>query len=687
MTEPLATEFEHWQLDTDAHGLLWLCLDKAESSVNVLSEAVLLEFNHIISILENESPEGVVLHSGKPSGFVMGADINEFTTIDTAEQGYELIRLGQQLLDRLETLRCPTVAVLNGFALGGGLEMAMACTYRIALENPKPVIGLPEVQLGLHPGFGGTVRSVRIAGVRAAMQLMLTGKSIRVEKACAQGFVDRIVTPENWKQAAREIIASGQAKRTAPLLDRILNLAILRPLVARTLRGQVAKRARKEHYPSPYAMIELWQKYGASNDSYAAEARSFAGLMVGRTSRNLVRVFFLQNLLKGQGKKTDDRIERVHVVGAGVMGGDIAAWCALRGLEVTLQDRDQKFIDPAMQRAAKLFSKRIRDANTRAAASDRFVADIAGDGAAEADLVIEAIFENVEAKQSLYQDLQRRMKPGALLATNTSSIRLEDLRTAYDQPKRFIGLHFFNPVAQLPLVEVIRCEDTDAAALDSAFAFVKAIGKFPLECKSSPGFVVNRILAPYMAEAMILAEDGVSLTSIDDAAVRFGMPMGPIELIDTVGLDVARQVSEVLGAAFDREVPGILDSMIERQELGRKSGQGFYRWENGKAIKPGGHDRQAVPDLTDRLILPMVNEAVAVLTEGVVRDADLLDAGVIFGTGFAPFRGGPLQYARDRGIDDIVDTLARLAQTCTDSGGHRFLPHPGWDELRGIPTS
>jgi 3-hydroxyacyl-CoA dehydrogenase/enoyl-CoA hydratase/3-hydroxybutyryl-CoA epimerase len=687
MTEPSATEFKHWQLDTDAHGLLWLCLDKAESSVNVLSQAVLLEFNHIISILENESPKGVVLHSGKLSGFVMGADINEFTTIDTAEQGYELIRLGQQLLDRLEALRCPTVAVLNGFALGGGLEMAMACTYRIALENPKPVVGLPEVQLGLHPGFGGTVRSVRIAGVRAAMQVMLTGKSIRVEKACAQGFVDRIVTPENWKQAAREIIASGQAKRSAPLLDRILNLAILRPLVARTLRGQVAKRARKEHYPSPYAMIELWQKYGASNDSYAAEARSFAGLMVGRTSRNLVRVFFLQNQLKGQGKKTDDRIERVHVVGAGVMGGDIAAWCALRGLEVTLQDREQKFIDPAMQRAAKLFNKRIRDANTRAAASDRFVADIAGDGAAEADLVIEAIFENVEGKQSLYQDLQRRMKPGALLATNTSSIRLEDLRTAYDQPKRFIGLHFFNPVAQLPLVEVIRCEDTDAAALDSAFAFVKAIGKFPLECKSSPGFVVNRILAPYMAEAMILAEDGVSLTSIDDAAVRFGMPMGPIELIDTVGLDVARQVSDVLGAAFNREVPSILDSMIERQELGRKSGQGFYRWENGKAIKPGGHDRQAVPDLTDRLILPMVNEAVAVLAEGVVRDADLLDAGVIFGTGFAPFRGGPLQYARDRGIDDIVDTLARLAQTCTDSGGHRFLPHPGWDELRGIPTS
>ena len=340
-----------------------------------------------------------------------------------------------------------------------------------------------------------------------------------------------------------------------------------------------------------------------------------------------------------------------------------------------------------MRRAAKLFGKRIRDANERAATSDRLVPDVAGDGAAEADLVIEAIFENVDAKQSLYKDLQQRMKPGALLATNTSCIRLEDLRTVYDHPQRFIGLHFFNPVAKLPLVEVIRCEDTDAATLDSAIAFVKAIGKFPLECKSSPGFVVNRILAPYMAEAMILAEAGVPLASIDHAAVQFGMPMGPIELIDTVGLDVARHVSGVLGAAFDREAPGILDSMIERQDLGRKSGQGFYRWEDGKAIKPDADDAEAVPDLTDRLILPMVNEAVAVHADGVVRDADLLDAGVIFGTGFAPFRGGPLQYALDRSVDDIVKTLARLAETYSVSGDHRFQPHPGWEELRGAPNS
>ncbi len=685
MNEENAGNYRHWRLETDAGDLLWLCLDKADSKVNVLSEAVLLEFDRIVAALEASAPRGVIIHSGKQTGFVMGADINEFTTIESPDQGYELIRLGQRLFERLESLRCPTVAVLNGLTLGGGLELAMACTYRIALDTPKPVIGLPEVQLGLHPGFGGTVRAVRIAGVRAAMPLMLTGKPIRVGKARAQGLVDRIVTPDNWRQAAREILASGKPRQSAPLLDKCLNLALLRPLVARMLTRQVAGRARREHYPSPYAMIALWKKFGATDDGYPAEARSFADLMVGSTSRNLVRVFFLQNRLKGQGDQPVGRVEHVHVVGAGVMGGDIAAWCALRGLNVTLQDREEKYLEPAMQRAARLFSKRVRDANERAATTDRLVPDIAGDGVAKADLVIEAIFENAEAKQALYVDLQQRMQEDCILATNTSSIRLEDLRTVYDKPRRFIGLHFFNPVAQLPLVEVIRCDDTEQGALDVAFSFVKAIGKFPLECRSSPGFVVNRILAPYMAEAMILAASGVPLAAIDEAAERFGMPMGPIELIDSVGLDVAMHVSKVLGEAFDRQVPDVLSGKVERGELGRKSGQGFYRWQEGKAVKE--ESTYSGPDLTDRLVLPMVNESVAVLSEQVVRDADLLDAGVIFGTGFAPFRGGPLQYARNRGIDEVTETLAALAEEHTEQDGHRFLPHPGFDELRGAPTS
>jgi 3-hydroxyacyl-CoA dehydrogenase/enoyl-CoA hydratase/3-hydroxybutyryl-CoA epimerase len=609
----------------------------------------------------------------------MGADINEFTSIDSADQAYELIRNGQQVFDRLEALRCPTVAVINGFALGGGLELALACDYRLALHNKKPIIGLPEVQLGFHPGFGGTVRAVQIAGVRAAMQLMLTGKPITVEKALGQKLIDRIGSPDNWKQAAREMVASRKPKARAPLVERLLNLFFLRPFIVRILEKQVAARARKEHYPAPYAIIDLWAKHGASpRTGYDAEARSFAKLMVGSTSRNLVRVFFLQNRLKSQGGKPDKKIAHVHVVGAGVMGGDIAAWCALRGLKVTLQDRGAEYIDPALKRAAGLFSKKIRDANDRAAATDRLLVDVDGDGVADADLIIEAIFEDLEAKQSLYQSLESSMKPGAILATNTSSIRLEDLRTVLREPDRFIGLHFFNPVAALPLVEVIRCDDTAQDVLDSGFGFVKGIGKFPLECASSPGFVVNRILAPYMAEAMHLAESGVPITAIDEAAEAFGMPMGPVELLDSVGIDVALHVSKVLGAAFNRAVPGRLAEMVENKQLGRKSGRGFYEWHDGKALKPPVEDSDLPADISDRLVLPMLNEAVALLHEGVVKDADLLDAGVIFGTGFAPFRGGPLQYAKDRGISEILQTMERLAADL----GDRFRPHEGWKELQ-----
>lgn len=679
MNDAKTNSFNNWRQETDDDGIVWLCIDKADAGANVLSGEVLHELADILTPLEKDPPRGLVIWSAKKSGFVMGADINEFTTLTTGDQAYELVRLGQQLFDRLEALRCPTIAVINGFALGGGLELAMACDYRLALQNKKPVIGLPEVQLGIHPGFGGTVRAVRITGVRAAMQLMLSGKSITVDKALRQGLVDRIAAADSWKQAAKEMLAARKPKARAPFTERLLNLFFVRPFIVKVLQKQVATRARKEHYPAPYAIIDLWSRYGASpKTGYEAEARSFSDLVVGDTARNLVRVFFLQNRLKSQGNKPADKISSVHVVGAGVMGGDIAAWCALRGLQVTLQDRAIEYIEPAIKRAAKLFSKKIRDANDRAAATDRLRSDVEGAGVANADLVIEAIFEDLDAKHALYRDLQAAMKPGAILATNTSSIRLEDLRTVLDHPKRFIGLHFFNPVAQLPLIEVIRCDDTEQEVLDLGFAFVKDIGKFPLECASSPGFVVNRVLAPYMAEAMYLAEAGVPLRAIDEAAEAFGMPMGPVELVDSVGIDVALQVSKVLGAAFNRPIPTRLADMVEKKQLGRKSGQGFYTWQDGKAVKPAATAATVPADIGDRLILPMVNEAVACLSEGVVTDADLLDAGVIFGTGFAPFRGGPLQYAKDRGIDAVVQTLKQLAE----EHGDRFQPHAGWANLQ-----
>ncbi len=669
---------QHWSTQTDTNGTAWLCIDKADGGANVLSGEVLAELNTIIEPMAARPPTGIVIHSGKSNGFVMGADINEFTTIENSAQAYELIRLGQQVLDKLEALPCPTVAAINGFALGGGLELAMACDYRLALDSDKRILGLPEVQLGIHPGFGGTVRAVQIAGVRPAMQLMLTGKPINVDKGRRIGLIDKVTDADNWRQAASELIGRAAAKRRAPFIERVLSWPFVRPLIRSMLVKQVAGKARKEHYPAPYAIIDLWSRYGASTRTgYEAEARSIAELMCSSTSRNLVRVFFLQNKLKGQGEKSATKISHVHVVGAGVMGGDIAAWCALRGHTVTLQDREQKYIDPALERAAKLFAKRIRDADELAAVTARLQADVDGVGAGIADLVIEAIFENLEAKQALYTELQAKMRPDALLATNTSSIRLEELRTNLDAPRRFIGLHFFNPVAQLPLVEVIRCADTDQDVLDIGFGFVKGIGKLPLECMSSPGFVVNRILAPYMAEAMELAESGVPLDVIDRAAEAFGMPMGPVELVDSVGIDVALHVSKVLGAAMHRPVPVRLAEMVESGQLGRKNGQGFYRWEDGKAVKPHSDWSGTTAEIEDRLILPMVNEAVACLHDGVVSDADLLDAGVIFGTGFAPFRGGPVNYARERGIEA---TIARLDEF-TERYGQRFTPHEGFTRL------
>ncbi|HEX7061638.1 MAG TPA: 3-hydroxyacyl-CoA dehydrogenase NAD-binding domain-containing protein [Woeseiaceae bacterium] len=671
----------HWRADRENDGIVWLRIDKEDSSVNVLSRPVLEELARVLEPFERNPPRALVVYSGKGSGFVMGADINEFTQIADPDEAYTLIRLGQQVFDRLEALRCPTIAAINGYALGGGLELALACTHRIVMHGEKPVLGLPEVQLGIHPGFGGTVRSVRLCGVRAAMELMLTGQPVTPSKALRIGLVDRIVSPDNWRQAAREIVGRNRDPNGAPLPDRLLNLAPVRPFLARMLEKQVAKRARRDHYPAPYAIIDLWRRHGASERTgYEAEARSIAELMCTPTSRNLVRVFFLQNRLKAQGGKPAHRIARVHVVGAGVMGGDIAAWCALRGMQVTLQDRAEEYVRPALERAGKLFGRRIRDEGERREAEQRLKSDVQGAGVADADLVIEAIFENLEAKQQLYAQVQHSLRPEAVLATNTSSIRLEDLRTVLERPERFVGLHFFNPVAKLPLVEVIRCEDTDRGVLDSAIAFVRDIGKYPLECASSPGFVVNRVLAPYLAEAMRLAEAGVPVTVIDRAAEDFGMPAGPIELIDTVGLDVALDVSEVLAAAYDRPIPGVLREKVARKELGRKSGQGFYRWEDGKAVKSevAAEGSAAAPDdLTDRLVLPMLNESVACLSEGVVADADLLDAGVIFGTGFAPFRGGPLEYARTRGPRAIEARLSELAE----QHGEAFRPHPGWREV------
>ncbi|HZO21577.1 MAG TPA: 3-hydroxyacyl-CoA dehydrogenase NAD-binding domain-containing protein [Steroidobacteraceae bacterium] len=669
-----------WSSERDADGVLWLSIDKPGTSANVLSSNVLRELDALLQPLAQQPPRAVVVLSAKKSGFVAGADIKEFTGISNAEEGYQLIRAGQQVLDHLEALRCPTVAAIHGFALGGGLELALACRYRVAVADERLSLGLPEVQLGIHPGFGGTVRSVRLVGVKAAMELMLTGKPVRADKALRIGLVDKLVPAAELRAAAKAMAMQPPPLHRAPFAERLLSWGAMRPFVKNALLAQVRSKARREHYPAPYAMIDLWARWGAQGHAaFEAEARSIAQLFLSETSRNLVRVFLLQDRLKSLGGKVAQEQKHVHVVGAGVMGGDIAAWSALRGFTVTLQDRSLELIEPALKRAQELFEKRLREPGAHSAARERLRADVAGDGVPSADVVIEAIFENLEAKRELYARLEPRMKPAALLATNTSSLMLEPLAANLARPGQLVGLHFFNPVAQMPLIEIVQAQQTDATVMQAATAFARRLDKLPVPCRSAPGFVVNRVLMPYLHEAMFAAQEGVPLSVIDATAVSFGMPMGPIELADVVGLDVASHVGEIIAAELGRPAPDLsrLKELIAAKKLGRKSGEGFYTWHEGKPRKPTPPDTTAPPDLIDRLILVLVNECVACLRERIVAEADLIDAAVIFGTGFAPFRGGPLAYARSRGVGAVVARLEELAVR----HGPRFRPDSGWPQL------
>ncbi|MDE2221173.1 MAG: enoyl-CoA hydratase/isomerase family protein, partial [Gammaproteobacteria bacterium] len=595
-----------WRLERGSGDIATLTIDRPGGSANTLGQPVLLELEARLAELAAAPPAGLVIRSGKPSGFIAGADIREFTNFRNAAEALAHIRVGQRVFARLEALPCPTVAAISGFALGGGLELALACSYRIGANDSRLALGLPEVQLGIHPGFGGTVRAVRLLGVRAAMELMLTGKPLRAERALAVGLVDRLVPPAGLDAAARQILVQRPARHGAPLLDRLLNLPGIRSLLRASLEARVARQARREHYPAPYAIIDLWVRYGARGArAYEAEAESIAALFTSEAARGLVRVFLLQDRLKSLAGRTPAPLKRVHVIGAGVMGGDIAAWCALRGLEVTLQDRDQKYIDPALQRAAALFGKRIRDPVERAAAQGRLRADVAGDGIPGADVLIEAIFEDLDAKRALYARAEPRLAGTAVLCSNTSSLTLELLAQQLRDPGRLVGLHFFNPVAQMPLIEVIHSAQTRPGPLAAAMAFARRLDKLPLPCRSGPGFLVNRVLFPYLHEALYAAGEGVPLALIDRVAVDFGMPMGPIELSDVVGLDVALHVGEIITRELGRAMPPYaarLRELVNARQLGRKSGQGFYRWQDGKAVREPAA-AAAPADLGDRLIL------------------------------------------------------------------------------------
>ena len=632
--------YQHWQLETDKEAVVWATLDKAGESTNSLSAAVMEELAQILDVFDKTPPKGLIFRSGKTAGFIAGADIGEFTQLDTPEKGVELVARGWTLFNRLAAVSYPTLALVRGHCLGGGLELALACRYLLAVDEAGTKMGLPEVMLGIFPGWGGMLRLPQRVGPQTALDMMLTGKTLDAQRAMRLNLADACVPPRVMENAARTLVLSNTPRRPLPFLQRLLN-GPLKGLVARSARQQVARRARQAHYPAPYAIIDIWARYGGN----ALQAKAQLDAIVrSDTARNLVRVFFLQERLKGFGKSAGAfEARRVHVVGAGVMGGDIAAWCAMRGLRVTLQDQDMARIAPALKRAYAAWSKRIRDKLKLRDVMDRLIPDPEGHGAAQADVVIEAIYENLEAKQSLLCKLEAVMKPDAVLATNTSSLKLEDMRTVMKRPERLVGIHFFNPVAKMPLVEVVSAEGGDPGIAARAAAFVRRIDRLPLPVKSAPGFLVNAVLGPYMLEALRAVDEGLSPETVDEAMLAFGMPMGPIELVDMVGLDVAMAAGKGLSAAGVAP-PKCLVDRVNAGHLGKKTGKGFYDHAGGKPAKssPG----EVPPGLAERLIAPLLARTGQLVADGVVADADLADAGVIFGTGFAPFTGGPLNYEK-----------------------------------------
>ena len=639
--------YRHWRLERDGDGLGWLTFDRADASTNTLSVAVMEELRAMLTELAAAPPRGLVIRSGKANGFIAGADVDEFGQLDSVDQAIALVRRGWDLFEQLAHVPYPTLALVRGFCLGGGLELSLACRYRVVVDEPETRLGLPEVLLGIVPGWGGIKRLPRMIGAPAALDMLLTGRAIDARRARKLGLADECVPARIMNNTARGVLLASPPPRRLPFpLSLTLN-PLLRPLIAARARKQVAARARRNHYPAPYAILDIWARHdGDPLAAPSSDPASIAHLLQSPTARNLIRVFRLQERLKSFGRAEralahgPAPLRHVHVVGAGTMGGDIAAWCALRGLTVTLQDQNAERLAPAIGRAAKLFSDRLRDPLRVRDALDRLIPDVAGDGAVHADVIVEAIFENLEAKQKLFIELERKAKPAALLATNTSSIPLEAIGAPLADPGRPIGLHFFNPVARMMLVEIVGGAQTRPDLADAGAAFARRIDKLPLPVRSAPGFLVNRILAPYLMAAMRCVDEGIPPETVDEAALAFGMPVGPIELADSVGLDICLAVGKLLGG--DAAPPKRLAELIDAGRLGRKTRQGFYDWASGKAAKrPPG---PVPPGLERRLIDPLLAEARAALADGIVADADLVDAGAIFGTGFAPFTGGPLHY-------------------------------------------
>ena len=635
----------HWLANVDEDGIAWLYLQTVGKSVNVLNNAVMTELECLLDRLENKKDlRGVALLSGKKGGFVYGADIHEFETLKTASEVANHMLYVHGLFNRIEALPVPSCVGVDGIAVGGGLEIALTFDRLFITSSSKTKLGFPEVNLGIMPGYGGSGRAYGRIGTKAVLDMMVSGRPIGSIDAIKTGLADELVDkPDDLEKSMREWIIGCNGEK--PIFTELETAADATAIAA--AKDKYLKRLRSDHTPAPAAIIEHVENFGHDKSAMSAsEIDVFPNLMVSSASKNLRRVFYLTDAVR-KSARGESGIKRMHVVGAGVMGGDIAAIGAMAGLDVTLTDMNDAAIVGAIARAKKLFERRLKSDEKVALALARLRTDLNGNGATDADLIIEAVAEKLEVKQAVFKNLEAVSKASAILATNTSAIPLEDIATALNGPERLIGLHFFNPVPVLPLVEVIWSKYSDPKIVSRGMQFAGQIGKMPVRCKSAPGFLVNRALLPYIFKAIEAVAGGEKADHIDEALVDFGMPMGPIELADQIGLDVCLDVGIVLGMPPATKV--LLDEKCRTGTIGRKSGSGFYEWDGNRAIRAHqSKDPRVMAAIAKNMLAPMIEECRKAVDENVVDTADSADAGMIFGIGFPGFRGGPLNWSKEQ---------------------------------------
>jgi 3-hydroxyacyl-CoA dehydrogenase/enoyl-CoA hydratase/3-hydroxybutyryl-CoA epimerase len=704
----------HFTLDADGVG--WITFDDPERRLNVLDEAVMARFADLVEEAHRRAVEGdmdvLVLESGKAGSFMAGADLDAIAEISDPGDGEEKARQGQAIYLALENLPVPTVAALNGLCLGGGLEMALACRFRVCSDADATRLGLPEVQLGLLPGWGGTTRLPRLVGLQAALDLLLTGSRVKPSKARRMGLVSEVLPHATFRREVRAFarraleLPPGASRPRRSLLTRLGDDTLPGRLAILAVARRKVMEKTGGHYPAPLKILDVLRRSLGRPvaDALAVEARAFGELTATAAHRNLLHLFHLREAARKTASRVPDgepaEVGRLGVLGAGIMGGGIAQLAAFRDVQVRMKDIRDDAVTGGLRHARELFDKAVQRRKLPPREADRRMALIHGGlawhGFGTADVVVEAVVERMEVKTSVLRECEGEVGEACVLATNTSSLSVDEMARSLSRPEHFAGMHFFNPVHKMPLVEIVRGEATSARTAATLHAFAVALGKVPVLCRDGPGFIVNRILGPYLNEAGWLLADGATVQEIDAAATGFGMPMGPLRLMDEVGLDIAAHAGATLHEAFgERLAPAPpLQALGATERLGRKGERGFYLYDGGRET---GVDEAVYADLADalprdrgrshggpesgeireRLVLAMVNEGARVLEDGVATSAGDVDLAMIMGTGFPPFRGGLLRFADDTHPRAVVEILNRLARDV----GSRFTPAPLLERL------